>query len=300
MSSFFAGSSLCSTFTGSASGREHLSGTVERCPPARAEPRSSRSAPWRSRRGCGHRFRRHAAACAAGRGILRAARDRPLLASVRRAREWLARRLRVAGACHASPRTDLQSWRCEPRLRASGAASVDLPARAHSQRGDRGSLDTPRLRARTGLALGGRRALRRGRLCGEPSRGARRSFRRHRRATVFPRGVLSLGVRGERAGGRRGVRRCRAGDQVLCRTARGTLRDLRDSRVANRRALPAAAFALCVTAMLAPLQIPYARYASPLLPALAAGLGIALDALLERNRIGCSLARTPAISRRAG
>ena len=37
MSSFFAGSSLCSTFTGSASGREHLSGTVERCPPARAE-----------------------------------------------------------------------------------------------------------------------------------------------------------------------------------------------------------------------------------------------------------------------
>src|SRR5438552_7617901 len=37
----------------------------------------------------GHRFRRHAAADAAGRGVLRAARDRPLLASVRRAREWL-------------------------------------------------------------------------------------------------------------------------------------------------------------------------------------------------------------------
>jgi hypothetical protein len=55
--------------------------------------------------------------------------------------------------------------------------------------------------------------------------------------------------------------------------------------LANRRALPAAAFALCVIAMLAPLQIPYARYASPLLPALAAGVGIALDALLQRNRI---------------
>ncbi|OLE64483.1 MAG: hypothetical protein AUG04_00245 [Deltaproteobacteria bacterium 13_1_20CM_2_69_21] len=55
--------------------------------------------------------------------------------------------------------------------------------------------------------------------------------------------------------------------------------------LANRRALPAAAFALCVIALLAPLQIPYARYASPLLPPLAAGVGIALDALLRRNRI---------------
>src|SRR5205807_9840229 len=36
--------------------------------------------------------------------------------------------------------------------------------------------------------------------------------------------------------------------------------------LANRRALPAAAFALSVIALLAPLQIPYARYASPLLP----------------------------------
>jgi len=55
--------------------------------------------------------------------------------------------------------------------------------------------------------------------------------------------------------------------------------------LANRRALPAAAFALCVIALLAPLQIPYARYVSPLLPPLAAGVGIALDALLRRNRI---------------
>ena len=36
--------------------------------------------------------------------------------------------------------------------------------------------------------------------------------------------------------------------------------------LASRRALPAAAFAPSVIALLAPLQIPYARYASPLLP----------------------------------
>src|SRR5207245_5812332 len=73
--------------------------------------------------------------------------------------------------------------------------------------------------------------------------------------------------------------------------------------LANRRALPAAAFALCVIAMLAPLQIPYARYASPLLPALAAGVGLALDALQERNRIVAAAraadgaARSAALSR---
>jgi Dolichyl-phosphate-mannose-protein mannosyltransferase len=55
--------------------------------------------------------------------------------------------------------------------------------------------------------------------------------------------------------------------------------------VANRRALPAAAFALCVIALLAPLEIRYARYASLLVPPLASGAGIALDALLQRNRI---------------
>src|SRR5207248_9623239 len=71
-----------------------------------------------------------------------------------------------------------------------------------------------RLRAGTSLALGGRRPLRRGRPCGEPSRGPRRSLRRYRRAAVVSRGVLSVGVRRKRAGGRRGVRRCRAGDQV--------------------------------------------------------------------------------------
>ena len=55
--------------------------------------------------------------------------------------------------------------------------------------------------------------------------------------------------------------------------------------------------------MLAPLQIPYARYASPLLPAPAAGLGIALDALQERNRIVAAAraadgaARSAALSR---
>src|SRR5207248_10101617 len=133
-----------------------------------------------------------------------------------------------------------------------------------------------RLRARTSLALGGRRPLRRGRLCGEPSRGARRSLRRYRRAAVFSRGVLSVGVRRKRAGGRRGVRRCRAGDQVsaaplavpcaICAILalrrgepllRTVLLPALPALVAFlvvtpsvRRAVPAAAFALCVTAML--------------------------------------------------
>lgn len=53
----------------------------------------------------------------------------------------------------------------------------------------------------------------------------------------------------------------------------------------RRAALPAAAFvAVFLLLLLAPLQIPYARYASPLVPALAAGAGVALAAVLERNR----------------
>jgi hypothetical protein len=65
--------------------------------------------------------------------------------------------------------------------------------------------------------------------------------------------------------------------------------------LANRRALPAAAFALCVIALLAPLQVPYARYASPLVPALAAGTGIALDALTRRNRIAAAVLAAAAL-----
>jgi len=52
----------------------------------------------------------------------------------------------------------------------------------------------------------------------------------------------------------------------------------------RRSALFAAAFAALVFVLLAPLQVPYARYASPLVPALAAGIGAALAAVLERNR----------------
>jgi hypothetical protein len=52
----------------------------------------------------------------------------------------------------------------------------------------------------------------------------------------------------------------------------------------GRRTIAGAAFVGAFLLLgLAPLQIPYARYASPLVPALAAGLGVALAAVREKN-----------------
>jgi Dolichyl-phosphate-mannose-protein mannosyltransferase len=56
--------------------------------------------------------------------------------------------------------------------------------------------------------------------------------------------------------------------------------------LADRRSFPGVAFVIIILLLLlSPLRIPYARYASPLVPALAAGLGVALAAVLERRAL---------------
>ena len=90
------------------------------------------------------------------------------------------------------------------------------------------------------------------------------SARTHRAAAAVPRGILE-----RRAVARGAVWSERAAffcGRVLPAAFGWTGFALGAAGLANRRALPAAAFALSVIALLVPLQIPYARYASPLLP----------------------------------